>query len=66
MHILGKYISNNLVEHIFIPNFPNDILQEHLMQKLMEPTLAVKSLDIDVIERDDVINDFRVLLSIHK
>lgn len=51
---------------MFILGFPNDILQDHIMWKLMEPTLAVKSRGIDVIERDDVINDFMVLMCIHK
>ena len=41
-------------------------VQDHVMSKLIEPILAVEPRGIDVIEMDDVICDFMVLLCIYK
>ena len=37
---------------MFIPNLPNDIVQDHIMPKLMQPILVVEPRAINVIERD--------------
>lgn len=55
-----------VVERTFIPGHPNDIVQDHILSKLMEPILPVEPCDIDVIDVDDVIFDFIVLECIYK
>lgn len=49
---------------MLLPDLSNDIVQDHIMLKLIEPILAVEPRGIDVIEMDDVICDFMVLLCI--
>lgn len=55
-----------MVEHTFILNHHDHIVQDHIMPKLMEPILPGNPLAIDIIEMDDMLSDFMVLLHIHK
>lgn len=50
------------MERTFIVGLPNNIVQDHIMPKLIEPILAIKPCAIDVIEKDDAILYFMVLL----
>lgn len=63
---LGKYLFSKMVEHTFILNLHDLRVEDHIMPKLMEPILPGNPRAIDIIEMDDMLNDFMVLLYIHK
>lgn len=64
--MLGKYGFYEMVEHTFIHGLLDDIVQNHIMPKLMEPILVIKPQSIDVIEKDDIICEFMVPLCIYE
>lgn len=44
-----------IIEHTFIIGLDDDIVQNHIMLKLMEPILVVKPHVINIVGRDDII-----------
>lgn len=51
---------------MYIPRLPDDIVQNHMMPKLMEHILAINQSAIDIIERNNVISDFMDVICIYK
>lgn len=54
-----------MMEHTLDLGLSDDIVQDHIISKLMEPILAIKPCAIDVIEIGDVICNFMVLVCIY-
>ena len=55
-----------MVEFMLLPDLSNDIVQDHIMLKLMEPILTILPCAIDVIKRNNVICYDMVFLCIYK
>ena len=61
---LSKYIFYNMINHMFYPWPSQQHSEDNNMLKLVESILVVKPRAMDVIEREDMICDFMILLCI--